>query len=177
CLPFMTEGHEFGARAAEFVLGTLDTAERAEARALLGGDDKFSVQVKEWERRLGELHLMVEPVEPESQVWERVKTRIGGFDAPPVFEPPAAEQIAPESSPLPPLPPVPPPTEEPASPESAPVVSAFPELASPAPELAESLISEPVSSTPAERAPESEHTVPVLVPSASRERMPVPVVL
>src|SRR5437764_12734417 len=120
CLPFMTEGHEYGARAAEYVLGTLDTAERAEARALLGGDDKFAVQVKEWERRLGELHLMVEPVEPEWQVWERVKTKIGGFDATPAFEPPAADQIEAESSSLPPLPPVPPPmpppTEEPAPP-------------------------------------------------------------
>src|SRR5205085_1379485 len=72
------------------------------------------------------------------------------------------------------VPPVPPPTEEPESPEPAPVISAFPEQASPAPELAEPLILEPVSLAPAERAPESELAAPALVPAASRERMPAP---
>ena len=83
----MTEIHEFDARAAEYVLGTLDAGERAHAHVLLGGDDSFVAKVKEWERRLGELHLMVEPVEPERQVWERVKTKIGGFDSPPLVGP------------------------------------------------------------------------------------------
>src|SRR5207237_6812892 len=59
CLPFTTEGHEFRARAAAYVLGTLDPAERAEPRTLLGGEDKVAVKVKEGERRRGELQLMV----------------------------------------------------------------------------------------------------------------------
>ncbi|MEA2989133.1 MAG: hypothetical protein QOG83_1844, partial [Alphaproteobacteria bacterium] len=29
-----------------------------------------------WERRLGELHLMVEPVEPDGKVWERIKGKL-----------------------------------------------------------------------------------------------------
>src|SRR5258708_13639304 len=90
---------ELDALAAEFVLGTLDTGERAHAHVLLGTEDNFVTKVKAWERRLGELHLMVEPVEPDKQVWERVKTKIGGFVAKPAVNPPAAHTITPTADP------------------------------------------------------------------------------
>ena len=48
--------------AAEFVLGTLDADERRAANQLLASDEGFTDRVRLWERRLGELHLMVEPV-------------------------------------------------------------------------------------------------------------------
>jgi hypothetical protein len=64
------------ALAAEFVLGTLDFDEREQARTLLSTDEAFAAKVKLWERRLGELHLMVEPVEPDPQLWERVKAKL-----------------------------------------------------------------------------------------------------
>ena len=48
--------------AAEYVLGTLDFDERNAAQSLLAQDAAFAAKVKVWERRLGELHLMVEPV-------------------------------------------------------------------------------------------------------------------
>jgi hypothetical protein len=62
--------------AAEFVLGTLDADERRAAHALLASDDSFAERVHLWERRLGELHLMVEPVEPVTDVWPRIKARM-----------------------------------------------------------------------------------------------------
>ena len=66
---------------------------------MLGSNDTFAAKVKEWECRLGELHLMVEPVEPEWQVWERVRTKIGGFESIPLFKLPAADKITPEPEP------------------------------------------------------------------------------
>jgi anti-sigma-K factor RskA len=59
--------------AAEFVLGTLDPDERRAAHQLLANDEGFAARVKLWERRLGELHVMVEPVEPASDIWPRIK--------------------------------------------------------------------------------------------------------
>ena len=50
-----------GPLAAEYVLGTLDSSQRAEARDLLSTSEAFVAKVKLWERRLGELRLMVEP--------------------------------------------------------------------------------------------------------------------
>jgi len=63
--------------AAEYVLGTLDADERTRAQVLLDVDHGFRGKVRVWERRLGELHLMVEPVEPPPQVWERIKGKLG----------------------------------------------------------------------------------------------------
>ena len=62
--------------AAEFVLGTLDAEERANAQSLLRMDHGFIAMVRIWERRFGELHLMVEPVEPEAKIWQRIKAKI-----------------------------------------------------------------------------------------------------
>jgi hypothetical protein len=60
--------------AAEFVLGTLDAEERSRSHALLKSDPAFIAMVRIWERRFGELHLMVEPVEPDAKLWERIKS-------------------------------------------------------------------------------------------------------
>ena len=62
--------------AAEFVLGTLDSEERANAQSQLRTDHGFIAMVRIWERRFGELHLMVEPVEPEAAILQRIKAKI-----------------------------------------------------------------------------------------------------
>ena len=64
------------ALAAEYVLGTLDFEERAAAQSLRAQDAEFAGKVTVWERRLGELHLMVEPVEPELEIWQRIRTKL-----------------------------------------------------------------------------------------------------
>jgi len=64
------------ALAAEYVLGTLAADEREEAEALLASDAGFSEAVRQWERRLGELNVMVEAVEPPAELWDTIKANI-----------------------------------------------------------------------------------------------------
>jgi anti-sigma-K factor RskA len=63
--------------AAEYALGTLDSDERAQADALLLVDPEFAGEVRRWERRLGELNVLVAPVEPPEPIWDEIKARIG----------------------------------------------------------------------------------------------------
>ena len=65
------------ALAAEYVLGTLSSDERDQAEAMLAIDPGFEAAVRQWERRLGELNVMVEAVEPRPQVWDRIKVGLG----------------------------------------------------------------------------------------------------
>jgi anti-sigma-K factor RskA len=62
--------------AAEYVLGTLSAEEREHAEALRKFDPGFEASVREWERRLGELNVMVEAVEPPPRVWDAIKMKI-----------------------------------------------------------------------------------------------------
>jgi len=77
------------ALAAEYVLGTLDFEERMQARNLLDADEAFAAKVELWEHRFGELHLMVEPVEPEAAIWARIKAKVP--EARQKMQPPAPE--------------------------------------------------------------------------------------
>jgi len=85
--------------AAEFVLGTLDSEERANAQSLLRTDHGFIAMVRIWERRFGELHLMVEPVEPDAQLLQRIKAKIveiAPSEPAPEGKPPAPVTASPE---------------------------------------------------------------------------------
>ena len=128
------------ALAAEYVLGTLDADERTAAKRLLAEDAAFATKVKVWERRLGELHLMVEPVEPEPGIWRRIKAKLPGPPPEPVIFLP---EPAPEPEPRPQLEP---------GPEPAPEV----ELKSAAPPLAEP---KPASEPQPEFWPELERAI------------------
>jgi len=66
--------------AAEYVLGTLDAVERAQVEALAESDPVFARMVKDWEKRLGELHAMVDAVEPPPETWQRIRFRLGAGD-------------------------------------------------------------------------------------------------
>ncbi len=85
------------ALAAEYVLGTLSADERDQAEALLVIDPGFAEIVRVWERRLGELNVMVEAVEPPPDVWDRIKTEIDGAERRITAEA-AAPQTAPEAT-------------------------------------------------------------------------------
>ena len=63
--------------AAEYVLGTLDVSELDEAQALLESNPEFGAMVREWERRLGELNVMVGAIEPPAGTFDKIKERIG----------------------------------------------------------------------------------------------------
>ncbi len=64
--------------AAEYALGTLDAAERDEAQSLMAVNPAFAALVRRWEKRLGELHQMIEPVEPPAELWPRILERVTG---------------------------------------------------------------------------------------------------
>jgi anti-sigma-K factor RskA len=70
--------------AAEYVLGTLSADEREHAEALLAIDPGFADAVHMWERRLGELNVMVEAVEPPPPLWDKIRAQI--TDAAPASE-------------------------------------------------------------------------------------------
>jgi hypothetical protein len=161
------------ALAAEYVLGTLDSDERSQAQALLASDEGFVARVKQWERRLGELHLMVEPVEPDGKIWERIKAKVPAV-------PPSPELKLPETPAEPVVEPAPiiaaaddkqaEPTETPA--EASPAIvpeapASLPaDVAPAAPETswAPRLNARAPSPTPASPAP----TPPVLTPAVTR---------
>ena len=74
--------------AAEYVLGTLATNEREQAETLIANDPAFAQLVRYWERRIGELHAMVQSVEPPPETWARIQARVDGVE-------PSAEMLLP----------------------------------------------------------------------------------
>ena len=62
--------------AAEYVLGTLDDDERVQVQALTILDPDFAVTIKAWERRLGELNVMVAPAEVPAGIFDRIKAQL-----------------------------------------------------------------------------------------------------
>ncbi|MEP9366825.1 anti-sigma factor [Xanthobacter sp. VNH20] len=80
--------------AAEYVLGTLDAAERSAARARIARDSAFAALVTLWERRLGPLHeLAVSVVPPEGLLQDVLR------DLPAETAEPAAAADAQETAP------------------------------------------------------------------------------
>ena len=82
--------------ASEYVLGTLDADERAQAEALMLVDPGFADTVRRWERRLGELNVLVSAVEPPPAVWDRIKAQLPGV--PPSESVRLPEVVQPEGS-------------------------------------------------------------------------------
>ena len=72
----VTQDEEQDALAAEYVLGTLSGEEREHAEALRSFDPGFAAAVLQWERRLGELNVMVEAVEPPAELWDNIKRQV-----------------------------------------------------------------------------------------------------
>ena len=65
------------ALAAEYALGTLDAAERAQVETMMSVDKDFTAVVEAWEHKLGVLNQMVGSVEPRPEVWDKIKAAIG----------------------------------------------------------------------------------------------------
>lgn len=72
----MTFSEDQIALAAEYALGTLDASERAQVDAAMANDPDFAAVVAAWDRRLAELTAMVGPIEPRSEVWEKIRAEI-----------------------------------------------------------------------------------------------------
>jgi len=78
--------------AAEYILGTLDSAEIAEAERLRASEPDFARLVREWERRLGELSAMVAAVAPPAVLLERIHALLPEAQAQPASADPASEE-------------------------------------------------------------------------------------
>jgi anti-sigma-K factor RskA len=76
----MSEDEDRNVLAAEYVLGTLDLAERDEAERRIASEPDFAALVQSWERRLGELHALGDAVEPPPEVWDGIRTRLPGAE-------------------------------------------------------------------------------------------------
>lgn len=63
--------------AAEYVLGTLDTAERREAEALIATDIAFRQEVLFWEDKLTNLLAVVPAVEPPADTFDKIMSKVG----------------------------------------------------------------------------------------------------
>jgi anti-sigma-K factor RskA len=64
-------------RAAEYVTGLLDAAERREIQARLARDSAFAQLVADWEQRFAPWLLQASPEPPSAHVWPRIRSRLG----------------------------------------------------------------------------------------------------
>jgi hypothetical protein len=163
----MNDTGDMDALAAEYVLGTLESGERAQALALTTIDPGFVEKIRLWERRLSELHLMVEPIEPDAGIWERIKTKLpAGAEAEVAAVGPDNEAVTPEAA-AETVPDEPTPSgvfDELPSPEAAPA-SAAPEPAVAAPAAMPAAPQLPSFLTPAAEAkPAPTPAAPVIPP-------------
>jgi hypothetical protein len=130
-MPDIVSDDDLSPLAAEYVLGTLDPDERTRANVLLDVDHQFRGMVRIWERRLGELHLMVEPVDPDAKIWERIRGKLNDIAPGTVMTAPAAPATSATPAPAMPAPPVAPATSATSVPPPPPVsVEVTPEAAS-----------------------------------------------
>jgi hypothetical protein len=72
----MTEEDDIDGLAAEYVLGSLSPAERAEVEARRGGDGALAAAIEAWQVRLGPLSEQAPGLEPPSHLFGRILTRI-----------------------------------------------------------------------------------------------------
>ncbi|MDE2581391.1 MAG: anti-sigma factor [Rhodospirillales bacterium] len=77
----MSDTPERDLLAGEYVLGTLDEAERAAAAALAAQDADFARAVAVWERRLAPLADLAAPAAPPPEVWERIAASLDALPA------------------------------------------------------------------------------------------------
>jgi anti-sigma-K factor RskA len=67
--------------AAEYVLGTLDAAERAAFEARMARDPALAADMAAWERRLAALNETTPAAEPPAHIYERILSRIDAAGA------------------------------------------------------------------------------------------------
>jgi anti-sigma-K factor RskA len=72
----MTEEDDIDGLAAEYVLGSLDAAERADVEARRKADASLAGAIEAWQRRLGPLSEQVPGVEPPPHLFDSILSRI-----------------------------------------------------------------------------------------------------
>jgi hypothetical protein len=72
----MTEAEDTDGLAAEYVLGSLDAAERRQVNVLRQTDQSLSAAIDAWEQRLGPLNERGRGIEPPAHLWDGILSRI-----------------------------------------------------------------------------------------------------
>jgi len=80
----MSDASDRDLLAAEYVLGTLEGEEAAEAAHLLETDAAFAAAVRDWEGRLTPLAAGLPPVAPSPQLWDRIEATTASASPAPV---------------------------------------------------------------------------------------------
>ena len=162
----MIENPDKEVLAAEYVLGTLGLAERVQVQQMIASDPVFASIVRDWERRLGELNVLVTPVMPPPAILDRIKARHASGD--PIRDVMAEEPPAPpEPAPAEPAPAIEPPSVEPAAPLAPEVVP--PAVESPSLDLLALERARPLPPQP-EPEPEAASTAEVIALSRRARR-------
>lgn len=78
----MSELDDIDGLAAEYVLGTLDAAERTAVAARRQREAALDAAILAWEKRLAGLNAGVPPVAPPAAVWQGIERRLADIDAP-----------------------------------------------------------------------------------------------
>jgi anti-sigma-K factor RskA len=78
----MTEEEDIDGLAAEYVLGSLDAAERADVAARRTLDPSLTAAIEAWERRLAPLIEQAPDVAPSPNLFDRILARIAPQEAP-----------------------------------------------------------------------------------------------
>ena len=74
----MMELDDIDGLAAEYVLGTLDAAERASVAARRQREAALDTAIRDWERRLTPLNNAVADVTPPASTFAKIESRLGG---------------------------------------------------------------------------------------------------
>ena len=82
----MTASDDIDDLAGEYVLGTLDAAERASIAARRLREPDLDTAIRDWERRLSPLDSATAPIAPPSDLFRKVEQRIGAPTAGTVVE-------------------------------------------------------------------------------------------
>jgi anti-sigma-K factor RskA len=78
----MTEPDDIDMLAAEYVLGTLDAAERSAVAARRQREPELAAAIEAWERRMSPLNQTVPPVSPPPGLFGRIMRQLDGVAAP-----------------------------------------------------------------------------------------------
>ena len=73
----MTARDDIDDLAGEYVLGTLDTGERATVAARRQREPELDAAIRDWERRLAPLDAATRAVAPPADLFDRIERRIG----------------------------------------------------------------------------------------------------
>lgn len=68
--------HDLDILAGEYVLGTLEGADRAKAEQLMVSDASFQRSVNEWNQRLAPLSEAIDPISPPSSAWAKLEAAL-----------------------------------------------------------------------------------------------------